>query len=424
MNLWRLVWRELTWRRGRVALSVLAVAVAVGGLLGAAALLGAHERRTQTLLAEKEAALQARLATLDDDMRKAMLGLGFNVVILPKDQNLADFHADDFASKDMPEEYVSRLAHARMVTVQHILPLLQRKVEWPEAKRRVMLIGTRGELPATGPEAKKPMVQPVPAGTVALGYELHQALGVKEGAAVEFAGRQFTVHRCLPARGTRDDVTVWMPLDEAQALLGQPGRINAIVALECKCAWADLGKVRAEITKILPETQVIERSGEALARAEARLKVEAEGHAAIAAERAGRDRLRAERERLAALLVPLLLLGGGVWVGLLAAADVRDRRIELALLRALGVGRRQVLAAFLGKALVLGVAGGVAGLALGGLAGAAVAPAGTAAAAGPLFDVPTVALALVLAPALSLLACWLPARAAANQDPAAILREA
>ena len=64
------------------------------------------------------------MAKLKDDTRKAMLKLGFNVVILPKDQNLSDWYADDYASKYMPEEYVTKLANSRVVTVRHFLPSL------------------------------------------------------------------------------------------------------------------------------------------------------------------------------------------------------------------------------------------------------------------------------------------------------------
>ena len=123
---------------------------------------------------------------------------------------------------------------------------------------------------------KKPLAQQVSAGEMVVGYELYRSLDLKVGQKVKLLGREFRLVKSHESRGNKDDVTVWINLAEAQELLKKEGLINAILALECTCALGDVAQVRAEITKILPDTQVIERGGRALARAEARVKVEAE----------------------------------------------------------------------------------------------------------------------------------------------------
>ena len=40
------------------------------------------------------------MAALDDEIRKITKAMGFNINILPSQQNLADFHANDFAEAD------------------------------------------------------------------------------------------------------------------------------------------------------------------------------------------------------------------------------------------------------------------------------------------------------------------------------------
>ena len=114
------------------------------------------------------------------------------------------------------------------------------------------------------------MVQPIEPGQIVLGYELHDSLGLKVGDELKLMGRAFTVSQCYPMRGNKDDITAWINLRQAQEMLDKKGLINAILALECQCAWADLAQVREEITRILPDTQVIEQGSKALARAEAR----------------------------------------------------------------------------------------------------------------------------------------------------------
>jgi predicted lysophospholipase L1 biosynthesis ABC-type transport system permease subunit len=212
-------------------------------------------------------------------------------------------------------------------------------------------------------------------------------------------------------------------LPEAQQLLGQPGRINAIMALECNCAADRLATVRAEIGKVLPDTQVIEFGRQALARAEARNRAAAEAEQDFARETAERAQQRADHERLFAVLAPLVIGTAAIWVGLLAWGNVRSRVGEIGILRALGVPTRRVLLLFLVRAVLVGLLGAALGFAAGWLGswlGDARLSGGPA--LGPLFDPRLLALLLLITPVLSALVSWLPALAAAQVDPAATLR--
>lgn len=210
------------------------------------------------------------MAALEDDVRKITVNLGFNVLVLPEAQNLGDLFADDYAAETMPEEYAERLARSRVATINHVLPSLQRKVKWPEQNRTILLMGVRGEVYLHRPDNQKPILEAVPPGGVVVGYELHRSLGIEMGQTIEVMGRTFTVSRLNPERGTKDDITLWINLREAQKMLGLPGRINGILALDCTCAADRLSLIREEILKILPDTQVIEFASQAMARAEAR----------------------------------------------------------------------------------------------------------------------------------------------------------
>ncbi|UCC98981.1 MAG: ABC transporter permease, partial [Phycisphaerales bacterium] len=366
MTIWSLLIREILHRKLNFALGVLSVVVASGSLVGAVTLLRIHDVHTNQLLEDKQAALAEQMARLKDDTRKAMLKLGFNVVILPKDQNLNDWYADDYASKYMPEEYVDRLANSGVVTVRHFLPSLQQKIEWPEHKRKIILVGARGEVPNLHKSPVKPMVQPVPPGTISLGYELHRSLDMKEGDTVELMGRTFTVHACHKERGNKDDITAWIYLAEAQELLDKPEKINAILALECLCVGEEgLPLIRAEIAKVLPGTQVIERGSEAIARAEARTKVEEQARASVQQEKDARENLRAVRERFASILTPVVVTACAIWIAILGFTNVRARREEIGVLRALGVHSRAILVMFLSRHVLVGALGGALGFVAG-----------------------------------------------------------
>ena len=424
MTFWRLIAKEILHRRLNFALGVASVFVAVGSLTGALTVLRAHDLHTQAILDRKEAETKRQMAALEDEVRKAMLKLGFNVVILPKDQNLSDWYADDYGSKCMPEAYADRLAASPIVTIQHLLPSLQQRITWPEQKRTIILVGTRGEMPSSQADARKPLAEPVPAGSIVLGHELHTSLGLEAGDAVSLLGREFRVSKCQAPAGNKDDITAWINLKEAQELLDKPGLINAILALECHCALADVGKVREEITRVLPDTQVVEQGSQALARAEARAKVGGEAAAALDRERQNGARLRGERERLASILVPIVMVAAAAGIAFLSFANARERRPEVAVLRAVGVRSRQILLVFLARAVAVGVAGGVLGLLGGAATGRMTAVLLDSHNPPPsLLDARMVLAGLVLAPALAALASWLPALFAAHQDPADVLRE-
>jgi putative ABC transport system permease protein len=121
-----------------------------------------------------------------------------------------------------------------------------------------------------------------------------------------------------------------------------------------------------------------------------------------------------------AALGSISLLVGAVGIFTIMTIAVRERTGEIGLLRALGAGRRQVLAVFLAEAIVLSALGGLAGFVAGGgiawLLGATVRQLPVS--YSPLF----VGLALLLSLVIGLVAGILPALNAARLDPVEALR--
>ena len=420
MSIWRLVRREIQHRKLSFCLGLLSVVVAVACLTGAFTLLRAHDLRTERIIAAKEAETREKMRAMEDDYRKTMKKLGFNLLILPKDQNLGDLYAEDYASEYMPEEYVDELAKSGMMSIRHLLPSLQQKLLWPERQRTVILIGVRGEVPFAHKAPREPMLLAVPSGTMVVGHELHRSLELAEGDQVELLGRAFTIGKCNRERGNKDDITIWIDLRVAQELLHKQGQINGILALKCHCAGAGLSQVRAEISRLLPDTQVIEFDSKVITRAEARDRAAATASNVIAAEKEQRARLRAEREGLAALLVPLAVVVSAVWIGFLFLSNVRERRVEIGIWRALGLRSPAILSLYLTKALLMGVIGGLLGYAAG-FATGALWGEGDLLNPALLFDPVLFLLVIILAPLLAALASWVPALAAVRQDPAVVL---
>jgi predicted lysophospholipase L1 biosynthesis ABC-type transport system permease subunit len=423
MTIWRLVLREIGYHKLNFALALLAVVVAVGALSAVTTLLRLYDLETEQLVAAREQQTQEEMRLLKDDYRKITRDLGYNLRIFHEDQDAAAFHRDRFASHYMPEDYADQLAKARVITVNHLLPILHEYLTWPELGQPVHVIGTAGEVPIVGGSDKKPIIDAIPKASIILGSEAARQLRVKQGDLVQFFGRSFTVRRVHGPLGTEEDVTVWLPLREAQQLLHKEGKINVILALECNCESKNrIDDVRKEVVKVLPRTQVVELKDLAEVRARARNEAEATAKAAVEQIRGDREKLRAGRASLAGIVLAVVLMSSTVWLGGLVFSNVRDRRSEIGILRSLGVGSRRVAALVLTRSLLLGLIGALVGCAVGVGVGVAWAGAGTdwtenASGLWPL------AVLLVAAPLWCAVASLMPAIVAARQDPAVILSE-
>lgn len=425
MTLFRLVSREIRHRKGNFLLSVMGVAFAVLGIFAVAALLKTHQSHAKGVLEVMREEMKKDMVRLEDEVRKSMKGLGFNIFIFPAGQDMSEVYAEGFASETMPESYVEKLAESKIVTVNHLLPSLTKKVQWEEfGGRTVIVIGIRGEVPIAHRDPKKPLLEPVEKGFLVLGHELHRGAELKEGDETTLLGRKFTVARTHSERGNRDDITIWMNLGEAQELLGEPGQINAIQALECNCATIDrLGEIRKELMAILPDTQIIETQSTALARAEARNLAKETAEKRIADTEREMKTLGSERDRFAGIILPVAAIGGMIWIALLAFMNVRERVGEIGILRAVGVKGGVIFSAILLRA---GLAG-IVGASLGSLGFLLLHPLVRekwfhSEPLADLISASTWFFASIAALLFAALAAWLPALIASQKDPAEILR--
>lgn len=469
MSILRILLAEIAFRKLNFALSLSAVMVAVALFVTGPMLVEGYQEQTQQevarwqeLIDESEAGVAeiregmqrveesttAQLAELKDTTRIVTKGLGFNLMIVHRDTNMADFWASDYAAVDMPEEYVDRLAgNYNLTLITHIVATLQEKIEWEN--RKVLLVGYAPEATQSHMRKKAPMGYVVEPGTVFLGHEL--GVGRKVGETIEIPVRgseetkSFEIARILPEQGSKDDISLVVHLSDAQTLLNKPDRVNQIMALNCHCASAERGKIRTQLQEALPEARVTEFQTKFLARAEQRDAVAAssaqvlgemeknlearqkilEDRKALAADMAkSRAQLEKLLKTLSDVITPLVLVAAAVWVGLLALANVRERRTEIGVLRALGKGTSTIVTLFLGKAVLLGLAGGLIGFGLGTILGQVLGESAFGIRA-DLF-VPRVDIflyTLIGAPLLAALASYLPTLAAVVQDPAVVLRE-
>ena len=382
-----LVIREIQFRKWSFLLATFAVAAAAAMIFGSEALLRVDQRMTERLLQQKQEETEQSIhdheelvatagAKLQDTVRKQMLTLGFNILILPMDVDISKLHLDGSITSSMPYSYAEKLSNSNIVTINHLLPSVTKRVRWTERELDVVVNGTRGEMPIMHRALKQPMLDAVAPGQMVIGATIQQKLKLELSQKVTLLGREFTISKIQPERGSIDDMSLWIDLAAAQEMLGMQNLIHAILALECECSGDRISEIRREIAEILPGTQVIERYSQAVTRAEARTEskraaeealamAKSDGQATLERHREQRTALLQQQKTLNSVLEPTVIVSTCCILAAFAFHNFRQRKSEIGLMRALGLGSASIFGAFLGKAMLIGALGGFIGVASG-----------------------------------------------------------
>jgi putative ABC transport system permease protein len=403
----KLIWKELWQRPTAMITCLLAI------MLGVTALVA------------------IRSVTVYSDMAVArqMSELGANVLLLPKSATLQDYYAADTNGETLPEEYGTQLLLADVAGVEHIAPKLSVKTElegepitltgilpqsefdaqanWNGmqafkkacgngacAKRVVLEDGSRS---AAESLAKSRYVSDMAKDEVIVGADAAEQFGLRSGKNVSLLGKSFKVTGVMPATGTVDDSRVFAHLRTVQDVAKAGQTVNVIEIMAC-CEDAAGGLI-AELRKLFPEAKVLTITQ-------------------VVDTQVAVNRLMT---RLSYLFLAILTVVGMASIAGTMFANVTERRREIGTLMALGATPSLVTRLFLGKALLIGLAGGVLGYLFGTVIAVALGPSWAGVAVLP---VPSLAAAAVgIAATVALLSSYLPARRAALIDPCLCFRE-
>ncbi len=335
---------------------------------------------------------------------RLMRDIGFNLRVIPRETDMEKFWITGFSQYFMPEHYVYDLANHPGISYNHLTATLQKTITW--AGQRVILTGMAPEVIPPGRTSSR-MTFSIELGTVYVGYEPAKNLGLQLGDIIEIENLPLTVVRNLSETGSRDDVRIYGHLKDIQNILDMTGRINEIKALQCMCVGEydqldSLEQLRAQLRDVLPDAKVILMQSIATARQEQRIMA----------------------ERYFSYIFPLLLFAAMAWIGILAYLNVRERRHEIGILRAIGYSSRKIAFLFLGKGAVIGFAGAALGFFLGTMLSVKFGPQiFKITAASIKLEMELLIWSLLGAPLVCAVAVMIPTLLGVYQDPAETLRE-
>jgi putative ABC transport system permease protein len=357
---------------------------------------------------------------------REMDSLGANVLILPKGVSVQDYYAADTHGEVLPEDYVERITLSKLqgvdnlspklcvqatlggrpVTVTGILPKseFQAKASWGGAGifSHPIGCGAEADVAAAKPADPKALartrtIETLGEHEVLVGSDVAARHGLKEGDSTDLLGAKFAVLAVLPQTGSVDDSRVFAHLHTIQELAGKGEVVNVIEVVGC-CKQIAAGLVDG-LNKLLPEARVVTITQVVQAQQNVNLLM----------------------ERLSLIFLAVLMAVGGAAMASALYGNVSERRKEIGTLMALGATPGRILRLIVGKALVLGLAGGIGGAVIGTAAAWVLGPYLANVAVRPL---PILSgLAVAVAVAVSLLASVPPAWRASRLDPCLCFKE-
>jgi putative ABC transport system permease protein len=401
----KLIWKELWQRPTAMVTCLLAISLGITALVAI---------RSVTVFSERA-------------VSEKLEALGANVLLLPQGVSLQDYYAADAHGATLPEEHATQLALANLEGVQKISPKLSVPAELNG--RRVTLTGI---LPQSEFEAKAAwqsvelfsnahanckkkaalqddnrsdtenlahgrFVREIADDQVFIGADVAKLARVNGGDRITLLGQPFTVAGVVRPTGTVDDGRVFAHLHTVQRLADKGQAVNVIEIMAC-CEDA-AGGLTGQLADLFPDAKVVTITQ-------------------VVDTQVAVNRLMA---RLSYLFFAVLVVVGAASIAGTMFANVTERRREIGTLMALGATPSLVSRLFLGKALVVGLAGGAAGYLGGTILAVALGPnwAGV-----PVQPLPSLGgVAIVLAGIVALVASYLPARRAALVDPCLCFRE-
>ena len=240
-----------------------------------------------------------------------------------------------------------------------------------------------------------------------VGESLGKRPGDKMQLLIGDRSASFTVRGTYPDANGNESAIV-MDIAAAQFALDRPGRVDRIlVRIPQSSPGTDiaLDEWQRRIQQVLPEGVQVRLAG--------------------ASTNENRKVLAAFRWNLRLLSYIALVVGAFLIYNTISVSVVR-RRSEIGIVRAIGASRRQILAAFLGEAALIGMSGALLGIPIGRLmATAAVKLMGgtvnalyvTSRPGTITFTLWSAALALIVGAGVTWLSAWSPAREAAGVVP-------
>jgi putative ABC transport system permease protein len=278
-------------------------------------------------------------------MQLVMKNMGHNMLILPEEADPLDVHLCSDAQTLFADDVTHNLARRTSLASRYYVSMLQKRLE--VRGREYILTGIEPVRRPDETREKSNPITPVAPGTARLGASAAAGLETAAGTTITVLGTSYDVAEVLPPKGTEDDFRIYLPLPECQRLLGEEGRINAILAFMCLSHGGTLADVedyqRRELARVQPGFKHLSKTDIAQ----------------------GRYLARTTTQRYLYYLLALVAAVTVLVIAITGIQEVSERRRELGILVAMGTGYTYIVGLYLTKTVGIALAASLAGFASG-----------------------------------------------------------
>ena len=338
---------------------------------------------------------------------RQMRDLGTNLIIVPKNMDQLEYFKNGFTSETLPESYIEKLQKSKVSTIQHLIGTIYKPID---IKGKTAIInGTMVAAQINSAAKKAPMGTLIPDGVVFCGFAIANQLNLEKNGSLIIKDKSFKVDKIFRSKGNSEDIMIYMNLKEAQNIFEMPHQVNVIRALQCQVDCQDVAQIEAKLKEIkkelqplIPEAEFIEKSDIADIR----------------------EITRNTMQNFTQIILPIIFVVSLIWIALIFINNVKERKHEIGILRALGADSNQISQLFLIKAALIGLVGGFIGYFMGNLMAIYWGTKIFKLTATKIdFNYSYLWFAIIIPPAICVLSSYLPAFIAVQQDPAEVLRE-
>ena len=267
-------------------------------------------------------------------MQIVMKNMGHNLLVLPREADPLATHLCTDAQILFPQEVAARMAQARRLASRYYVSVLQERIQ--AAGRTLVLTGIEPVRRADETAEKRNMITALEPWHARLGSGAAHALRASAGDEVSIGPHSFRVTEVLPSQGSIDDYRVYVPLTDCQTMVGQPERINAILAFLClhRGSLAETMRYQnAAMAELFPDFTMIVKSSIAQGRAVA----------------------RDTTSRYLHYLLSLVLCVTVAMIAVTGLQEVTERRREVGILLAMGASYGYIIGLYVVKLLAIAV---------------------------------------------------------------------
>jgi predicted lysophospholipase L1 biosynthesis ABC-type transport system permease subunit len=277
-------------------------------------------------------------------MQLIMKRMGHHLTILPKKAEPREAYLCTDRQVLFPDTVTAEMAKRLDLDSRYYTSVLQERRSIDG--HSLVLTGIRPVHRPDETREKRHLTRSIPPGRVEVGARAADLLRAKKGGSVQIGDRSFAVDRVRRPEGTLDDYRIYLGLADAQAVLDRPGQINVIRSFLCMHRGT-LPEVerhhRATLATLFPEYQAVTQRKIAV----------------------GRD---LARRTTSGYLYYLLTLVLGITVVIIAVTglqEVTERRQEVGILLAMGVGYSRIIALYVTKLLIIAAVASLTGFLIG-----------------------------------------------------------